>query len=245
MTSEKKKTAARLTAAAILLILVLTALLVPSVRETLARIAAMFSTGDFAELQAFIASYGAYAAAVSFALMIFQSLAAPLPAFLLAFANAAMFGFWKGFLLTYISSLVAAAICFYIGRIFGRDAVIRLVSRTGLTGVEEFFDRHGRLSVLIARLLPFISFDIVSYAAGLTSMGLWPFLLATAIGELPATVVYCYVGGMLTGGAKLLINALLIMFALAGLVFLGRQLYKEHESKQKTTEGVTEDETVE
>ncbi|MBO7681709.1 MAG: TVP38/TMEM64 family protein, partial [Clostridia bacterium] len=100
MTSEKKKTVARLTAAAILLILVLTALLVPSVRETLARIAAMFSTGDFAELQAFIASYGAYAAAVSFALMIFQSLAAPLPAFLLAFANAAMFSFWKGFLLT-------------------------------------------------------------------------------------------------------------------------------------------------
>ena len=54
-----------------------------------------------------------------------------------------------------------------------------------------------------ARLLPFISFDIVSYAAGLTSMGVWPFLLATAIGELPATVVYCYVGGMLTGGATL------------------------------------------
>lgn len=233
MTNEKKKTVARLTGAAVVLILVLVALLVPSIRETLARIAAMFSTGDFTELQVFIASYGPWAAAVSFALMIFQSLAAPLPAFLLAFANAAMFGFWKGFLLTYISSLVAAAICFYIGRIFGRDAVIKLVSKTGLSSVEEFFDRHGRTSVLIARLLPFISFDIVSYAAGLTSMGIWPFLLATAVGELPATVVYCYVGGMLTGGARLLINALLIMFALAGLVFLGRQLYKEHLEKQK------------
>lgn len=245
MTNETRKTIARLVTAALLLVLLLVCLLVPSIRESLGRVAAMFSTGDFTELQAFIASYGGYAAAVSFALMIFQSLAAPLPAFLLAFANAAMFGFWKGFLLTYISSLVAAAICFFIGRVFGRDAVIRLVSKTGLTGVEEFFDRHGRLSVLIARLLPFISFDIVSYAAGLTSMSLWPFLLATAIGELPATVVYCYVGGMLTGGAKLLINALLIMFALAGLVFLGRQLYKEHEMKHNTAEGVTEHENLE
>lgn len=242
MTNEKRKTVARLTTAALLLVLVLVCLLVPSIREALARVAAMFSTGDFTELQAFIASYGAWAAAVSFGLMIFQSLAAPLPAFLLAFANAAMFGFWKGFLLTYISSLVAAAICFFIGRVFGRDAVIKLVSKTGLNSVEEFFDRHGRLSVLIARLLPFISFDIVSYAAGLTSMGVWPFLLATAIGELPATVVYCYVGGMLTGGARLMINALLILFALAGLVFLGRQLYKEHLAKAAKTEGGKTDE---
>lgn len=232
MTNEKRKTAARLTTAALLLLLVLVCLAVTPIRETMGRIVAMFSTGDFTELQAFIASYGGYAAAVSFGLMVFQSLAAPLPAFLLAFANAAMFGFWRGFLLTYVSSLVAAAICFSIGRVFGRDAVIRLVSRTGLTGVEEFFERHGRLSVLIARLLPFISFDIVSYAAGLTSMGIWPFLLATAIGELPATVVYCYVGGLLTGGARLLIDALLILFALTGLIILGRQLYKEHESKQ-------------
>ena len=36
----------------------------------------------------FVESYGAYAALVSFLLMILQSIAAPLPAFLLTFANA-------------------------------------------------------------------------------------------------------------------------------------------------------------
>lgn len=234
MDTDRRDRVVRLVLAVLLLAAVAVVALTPALRAKVADLAAMFSTGDFEELQTFIASYGAYAAAVSFALMIFQSLAAPLPAFLLAFANAAMFGFWRGFLLTYISSLFAAGLCFYIGRIFGRDAVIRLVSRTGLTSIEEFFDRHGQSSVLIARLLPFISFDIVSYAAGLTSMNVWGFLLATAVGELPATLIYCYVGGMLTGGAKMLINALLILFAVAALVILLRQVYQERQKKKET-----------
>ena len=48
----------------------------------------MFASGDFTVVRQFVESYGAYAALVSFLLMILQSIAAPLPAFLLTFANA-------------------------------------------------------------------------------------------------------------------------------------------------------------
>ena len=57
-------------------------------------------------------------------------------------------------------------------------------------------------------------------------------MIATGIGQLPATIVYSYVGGMLTGGAKMLVTALLILFALAALAVLARQLYREHASRQ-------------
>ena len=67
----------------------------------------------------------------------------------------------------------------------------------------------------------------MSYAAGLTSMKFWPFFIATGLGQLPATLVYSYVGGMLTGGAKLLMTGLLILFALSALVVLMRKIYKE------------------
>jgi membrane protein DedA with SNARE-associated domain len=89
-----------------------------------------------------------------------------------------------------------------------------------------------RLSILIARLLPFISFDIVSYAAGLTSMSFGGFLVATGLGQLPATLVYSYVGGMLTGGARLMVTGLLILFALSGLIVLIRQVYTERNKSQ-------------
>ena len=36
--------------------------------------------------------------------------------------------------------------------------------------IEKFFEKYGKNTILICRLLPFVSFDIVSYAAGLTSL---------------------------------------------------------------------------
>lgn len=59
------------------------------------------------------------------------------------------------------------------------------------------------------------------------------FMVATGIGQLSATIVYSYVGGMLTGGTKMLFTALLILFALAALAVLARQLYREHASRGK------------
>ena len=105
-------------------------------------------------------------------------------------------------------AVVVVAACFWIARSLGREAVEKLCSKTGLATIERFFDRHGDQSVLIARLLPFVSFDFVSYFAGLTSMPFKGFMIATGIGQLPATIVYSYVGGMLTGGTKMLVTAL-------------------------------------
>lgn len=195
----------------------------------------MFATGDFSVVRNFVAEFGPWAALVSFLLMILQSVAAPLPAFLITFANANLFGWWQGACLSWASAMAGAAVCFYIARILGRDVVIKLTSKAGLESIEEFFASHGSMCILICRLLPFISFDIVSYAAGLTSMSFWSFFLATGIGQLPATIIYSYVGGMLSGGAKMLVYALFILFALSALIFLARQLYVEHQKKKSVT----------
>ena len=164
-------------------------------------------------------------------LMILQSIAAPLPAFLITFANANLFGWWQGAILSWTSAMAGAAICFFIARILGRDIAIKLTSKKSIEQVDEFLTKYGKQSILIARLLPFMSFDIVSYAAGLTGMGFWGFFIATGIGQLPATIVYSYVGGMLTGGAKLLVTGLLILFALTALIFLIKQVYMEKQKR--------------
>ena len=130
-------------------------------------------------------------------------------------------------------AVVVVAACFWIARSLGREAVEKLCSKTGLATIERCFERHADQSVLIARLLPFVSFDFVSYFAGLTSMPFKGFMVAMGIGQLPATIVYSYVGGMLTGGAKMLVTALLILFALVALAVLARQLYREHVSRGK------------
>ncbi len=165
---------------------------IPSVKTTFDNIVLMFKSGDFTVVGEFVKSYGPYAMAVSFMLMILQSIAAPLPAFLITFANANLFGWWQGAILSWTSAMAGAAVCFFIARILGRDIAVKLTSKRGIDQVDEFFTKYGKQSILIARLLPFMSFDLVSYAAGLTGMGFWGFFIATGIGQLPATIVYSY-----------------------------------------------------
>lgn len=197
----------------------------PGINHMIKSIFEMFASGDFTIVRDFISEYGAYAMLVSAGLMILQSVLAPLPAFLITFANANLFGWWQGAILSWSSAMAGAALCYYIARILGRDVVEKLASKAGLKQIDDFFEKYGKHSILIARLLPFISFDIVSYAAGLTSMKFWPFFIATGIGQLPATMIYSYVGGMLSGGARLFVTGLLILFALSVLVVLMRQIF--------------------
>ena len=115
----------------LMLIAVLIYMFVPSVNRGLNTIMKMFATGDFEVVKAFVASYGIYAAIVSFLLMVLQSIVAPLPAFLITFANANLFGWWKGAILSWSSAMVGASLCFYIARILGRDVVEKLTSKSG------------------------------------------------------------------------------------------------------------------
>lgn len=233
---KKKKWGGKIVLVAVIIAAILIYYFVPAVNQTMKKVFAAFASGDFTVVREFVESYGAYAAAVSFLLMIFQSIAAPLPAFLITFANANLFGWWKGAILSWSSAMVGAAVCFFIARILGRDVVEKLTSKAGLKQIDDFFEKHGRLSILIARLLPFISFDIVSYAAGLTSMSFGSFFIATGIGQLPATIIYSYVGGMLTGGAKMFVTGLLLLFAISALVVLLKQLYNEKTKRTKKTQ---------
>lgn len=189
------------------------------------------SSLDIDSLKQYILSYGALAPIISFILMIVQSVAAPLPAFLITFVNAALFGWVWGAVLSWSSAMAGAALCFFIAKFLGRDVVEKLTSKYAIDSMDKFFDKYGKYTILVCRLLPFISFDIVSYAAGLTSMEFLPFFIATGIGQLPATIVYSYVGGMLTGGTKLFVTGLLILFALTIVIYMLRKIYNEKKYK--------------
>ncbi|QJA10270.1 TVP38/TMEM64 family protein [Romboutsia sp. CE17] len=186
---------------------------------------------DMEGLKEYILSFGMWAPIISFLLMILQSVAAPLPAFVITFANAALFGWIKGAILSWSSAMVGAALCFYIAKFLGRNTVENLTSKFALDNIDDFFEKYGKHTILIARLLPFMSFDLVSYAAGLTSMNFTSFFIATGLGQLPATIVYSYVGGMLTGGAKLMVTGLFTLFALSILAYVIKMIWNEKNNK--------------
>lgn len=180
--------------AAILLLLAAAYALSETFRAEVNRGVAALVGGDAVALRDYILGYGAWAPVVSAGLMVLQGLLAFIPSFLLGFANGLAFGAFWGGMLSLTSAMLAAVVCFYVARGLGRGAVEALAGRGSLEEADRWFARYGAYAVLAARLIPVVSFDAVSYAAGLTRMGVWRFLLATTIGMAPATFVYAYLG---------------------------------------------------
>lgn len=212
-----------------ILILLLAALLawryIPDVNRFINQSVTALASLDQQGVEQFIRSWGPQAAAVSFLLMILQAIVAPLPAFVITFANASLFGACWGALLSWSSAMAGAALCFYLARILGREAVEKFTGRAVLNSMDGFFTRYGKHTILICRLLPFVPFDPVSYAAGLTSMRFRHFAIATAIGQLPATLVYSWVGSLLTGGTFWFMTGLSILFALGVAIAMAKSLW--------------------
>ncbi|MFU0966908.1 TVP38/TMEM64 family protein [Kluyvera ascorbata] len=213
------------------LVMLLAWLFIPSVTSFINHSLSAFLAVDQHGIERFIHSYGSQAAVVSFLLMIFQAIAAPLPAFLITFANASLFGAFWGGLLSWSSAMVGAALCFYIARILGREVVEKLTGKAVLKSVDSFFARYGKHTILVCRLLPFVPFDPVSYAAGLTSLRFRHFILATGLGQLPATIVYSWVGSMLTGGTFWFVSGLFILFALTIVIVAAKAFYQERHKR--------------
>lgn len=229
----KKKTISKIVLIAIILLTVVLYFVIPSFHETMNNFVSKLGSLNLESVIELIRGYGAYAAVISFFLMILQSILSPIPALLITLSNAAVFGWWKGALLSFWSSMVGAALCFYIARTLGRDVVEKITTKTGLAKVDEFFERYGKNSILICRLLPFVSFDIVSYAAGLTPIKFWDFFIATGLGQLPATIVYSYLGN-LAGSTKTIFIAIVSVVALSALVYMIGKIYNDKKKANKS-----------
>ncbi len=230
--SKPNRKYARLIALLLLAVVAIVYFAVPAVQNAVNEAAAVLGSADLDRVAAYIRSFGPGAMVFSFCLMVFSSLIAPLPAFLITLSNAAIFGWWQGAILSWSSAMVGAALCFLLSRALGRDVVERLAGRGALASVEGYFEKYGTKTILICRLLPFVSFDAVSYFAGLTPITFAPFFVATGIGQLPATIVYSYVGGMLTGSAKYLVTGLLCIFSLGILASIVKQIYTDRQNKK-------------
>jgi uncharacterized membrane protein YdjX (TVP38/TMEM64 family) len=151
--------------------------------------------GNLDQIIMLIRSWGLAAPLMSVLLMITQAIIAPLPAFLVTAANGMIFGGFWGTVISWIGALMGAFTSFYIARLFGEVALERVVrNQKTVEFIRHAGEKKGFYVILVSRLLPFISFDLISYLAGLSGIRPWAFIFGTALGMLPATIVYTFMG---------------------------------------------------
>jgi len=150
-------------------------------------------------LRAQIERLGAWGPLAIIVLMTLAILVSPIPSAPIAMAAGAAYGHGWGTLYVLAGAEAGALAAFGLARVLGRAALQRWLGErlsVGLAGSQATLMGI----VFVSRLLPFISFDLISYAAGLTVLSLWRFALATLAGIVPASFVLAHLGFEMASG---------------------------------------------
>jgi uncharacterized membrane protein YdjX (TVP38/TMEM64 family) len=146
--------------------------------------------GNINRLKTLILSFGFWAPLISAFLMVAQSVVLFLPAFPIFVVNALVFGPFYGLLLSWSSAVLGSMVCFSIAKTLGRPVVERLVKKEQLDTADRALKKYEKYVILLFGFVPVVSFDVISYAAGLTLLAHWEFLLLVCIAQVPSALFY-------------------------------------------------------
>ena len=128
-----------------------------------------------------------------------------------------------------LGSVLGALPWYYAGKWLGEDRMCALAARHGrwltlddkdLGKAIRWFERHGRMAVLLGRLVPTVR-TLVSLPAGMARMPLAPFLLYSGIGSLLWTAALAAAGFVLESEHTLVVDYLdLASKTIIGLIAL-------------------------
>jgi uncharacterized membrane protein YdjX (TVP38/TMEM64 family) len=154
---------------------------------------------DRQALEALVARAGAAGPAIVIGTMALAVVASPIPSAPIAMVSGAAYGHVWGTLWVVLGAELGALVAFGLARFLGFGAIRRWLGPgidRGLAGSQNALTAI----VLVSRLLPFVSFDAVSYAAGLSCLRFWRFALATLAGIVPASFLLAHFGSVAAEG---------------------------------------------
>jgi uncharacterized membrane protein YdjX (TVP38/TMEM64 family) len=167
-------------------------------------------------IREFLEGAGLYAPVVYMLLMALAVVISPIPSLPLDIAAGAFFGPIFGTFYSVLGALAGAVMSFLLARFLGRELVERFLGGH-INFCTMCSDRLLTKIVFLSRLIPVVSFDVVSYGAGLTKMSLGRFALSTFLGMIPLTFLYNYSGSVLVFGKGLAVGLGMVM---VGLFFI-------------------------
>ncbi|WP_406280939.1 TVP38/TMEM64 family protein [Embleya sp. NBC_00896] len=136
-----------------------------------------------------------------FTLVCAVGVAALVPKSLFAPVAGALFGALGGTVITLVGATLGAAISLYLGRRLGRERIGGwLHKREALAVLDRRLSRNGLVPITILRMIPVIPSSVVSYGAAATGIRTSHFIVGTALGMLPMTLVQCAAGASVRNG---------------------------------------------
>jgi uncharacterized membrane protein YdjX (TVP38/TMEM64 family) len=176
----------------------------------------VFENFTVARIEAFLLQFGRFAPLVYIALLAVSVIISQIPNVPLAIAAGMLFGTFYGGLYSVIGGMLGSLACFTIARFLGVAFLKKIFGKIPVFS-EQCKESHLGLLIFLTRLIPFFSFDMISYCSGLTNIRTRTFLLATLLGMTPMTFLFTHLGKviMVESSTTLILNGVMLgMFLL-------------------------------
>jgi uncharacterized membrane protein YdjX (TVP38/TMEM64 family) len=176
-------------------------------------------------LREYLRGWGSLAPIVYTLAVVIEVLVAPIPGTLLYAPAGAIFGGFLGGSLSLLGNVIGAALACVLGRTLGERALAERLGSGTIGQYRDVLKQHGLWIVLLLRLNPLTTSDLVPYAAGIVGVRAWKAAVGTLVGLAPWCYLQAYLAEqlfeLLPGWAVLAVSIVLLI-GLAAPLLLSR-----------------------
>ncbi len=127
-----------------------------------------------------------------------------LPGSVLTLGAGFVYGVITGTVIVWVAANTSAALAFLLGRTLARQWIAGKVhANPRFAAIDRAVGAQGFKIVLLTRLSPAFPFSLLNYAYGLTGVRFRDYVLGSLIGMLPGTIMYVYLGSLVTSVTEL------------------------------------------
>ncbi len=144
------------------------------------------------DLRNYISQFVGYAMLIAFIMQVLQVVVLPIPGFVAVGATVALFGSFKGALISFAGIMTGSLIGFFIGRYLGYKAAAWLVGKETLDKGINSIKGKDKVILTFMFLFPFFPDDVLCFVAGLSSMSKKYFIIMLTITRLISVFTTCY-----------------------------------------------------
>jgi len=128
-------------------------------------------------------------------LPLLEAILPPLPLVVIVLANAATYGFFVGFLLSWIGTVLGSFIVFMFVRWLAHRKLLAFLEKsTKIRSMLDWVNCRGIGSVFIVSSIPFAPSSLMNTVVGLSKMNAYAFFYATMLGKVVMIAIVTFIG---------------------------------------------------
>ncbi len=171
-----------------------------------------------ATIQDYFRSFGILAPLVYVGIVTIEVVVAPIPGLMLYAPGGMVFGGFLGGLLSLLGNTLGAGMACQLIRVLGGKRFTAWLEQGRLRMYQERLSRSGVWLILLLRINPLTSSDLVSYAAGLAGIPVWKVVLGTLLGMAAPCWTQAYLADGILRAIPQLLYPLLILCGIYAVV---------------------------